>query len=177
MHCPLCKINLEKSLFYNTEINYCPKCLGVFFDESELQEVKDAKDTDLRWLDVDLWKEPEKFKFAFGERLCPKCRLPFYEVRYADSKIIVDVCNICRGIWLDRGEFKKIIDYLKEKANYEVLYNYAKNLKEEAFEIFSGPESFKEEFLDFVILLKFLNYKLATQNPKIAKMLSELPKF
>lgn len=177
MYCPLCKIKLEQSLFYNTEIDYCPKCLGVYFDEGELQTAKDAKDDDLRWLDVDLWRDLAKFKISLGERLCPNCRLPFYEVRYDDSKVIVDVCNLCRGIWLDRGEFKKIIDYLKEKASYEVLHNYVKNLKEEAFEIFSGPEEFKEEILDFLALLKFLSYKLATQSPQIAKIISNLPKF
>lgn len=177
MHCPICKINLEKALFYNTEIDYCPKCLGIFFDEGELQTAKDAKDNDLRWLDTDLWQDLGKFKLALGERLCSKCRLPFYEVRYADSKVIVDVCNICKGIWLDRGEFKKIIEYLREKSSKEVLHNYVKNLKEEAFEIFSGPEDFKNEFADFVVLLKFLNYKLATQHPQIAKMVAGLPKY
>lgn len=177
MNCPICKVTLEQSLFHNTEIDYCPKCLGVYFDEGELQYAKDVKDSDLKWLDIDLWKDLAKFKISFGERLCPNCRLPFYEVRYGDSKVIVDVCNLCKGIWLDRGEFKRIISFLKEKADYEILHNYVKNLKEEAFEVFSGPEEFKEELLDFLILLRFLNYKLAAQHPQIAKIISSLPKF
>ena len=109
-------------------------------------------------------------------RLCPFCRLPLYEVYYGDSGIIVDVCNLCQGTWLDRSEFKKIIEYLKKKADFELLESYAKNLTEEFWEIFTGPETLKEEISDFLIILKLLNYKFATQHPNITKIISQLPK-
>ena len=109
-------------------------------------------------------------------RLCPSCRLPLYEVYYGDSKIIVDICNLCQGIWLDRGEFKKIIEYLKKKADWKVLNEYGKALSEEFWEIFSGPETFREEVLDFLIILKILNYKFDTQHQKIVKIIARLPR-
>ncbi len=176
MLCPRCKISLEKALFYNSEVDYCPVCLGVFFEEDELRQIKDDKDENLKWLDIDLWKDEKKFKLNYGIRLCPLCRLPLYEVYYGDSKIIVDVCNICRGIWLDRGEFKKIIDYLKEKANWQVLNKYILTLVEELWEIFIGPETFREEVSDFLIILKLLNYKFAVKYPKISKIILQLPR-
>lgn len=176
MVCPLCQKPLDRVIFYGTQIDFCPKCLGIFFEEDELRLAKDTRDRELRWLDIDLWKEPEKFKISWGKKLCPTCRLPLYQVNYGDSKIEVDLCNLCQGIWLDRGEFKKIIEYLKEKAEYEVLENYAKSLLKEFWEIFSGPETFREELLDFLTLLKLLNYKFATQHPTISKIISGLPK-
>jgi len=176
MFCPKCKKPLEKTIFYNTEVDYCSQCLGIFFEEEELRWAKDEKDESLRWLDIDLWKDKKLFKISYGIRLCPKCRLPLYEVYYGDSRIIVDVCNICQGVWLDRGEFKKIIEYLKDKADYEILHNYLKNLKEEFGEIFSGPETLREEFLDFLAILKLLNYKFAVQYPIITRIISQLPK-
>jgi len=176
MTCPYCKTKLEKSIFNNVEVDYCPDCLGLWFEKEEFRLAKDEKDKNLNWLDIDLWKDIKKFKISSGIRLCPFCRLPLYEIYYGRSGIIVDICNVCHGIWLERGEFKKIIEYLKEKADYEILNNYAKNLMEEAFEIFTGPETFREEISDFLTILKILNYKLVVQYPTILKIISNLPK-
>ncbi len=176
MMCPRCKKELKKAIFYKTEVDYCSQCLGIWFEDDELRWAKDEKDHNLNWLDVDLWKNEEKFKISYGIRLCPACRLPLYEVFYGDSDVVVDVCNLCQGIWLDRGEFKRIIDYLKKKADYEILNRYTKNLIEEFWEIFTGPESLREEVLDFVAVLKLLNYKLMVKRPTITRLISTLPK-
>ncbi len=176
MICPRCKIELGKALFYNTGVDYCPSCLGMFFEEEELRWAKDAKDQNLVWLDIDLWKDERKFRLNYGIRLCPACRLPLYEVYYGVSHIVVDICNVCKGIWLDRGEFKKIINYLKEEADWMVLQKYGKSLLEEFREIFSGPETLREEIQDFLIILKLLNYKFLAQHPKISKAILQLPK-
>ena len=104
MLCPICKKQqLEKEIFQNVGVDYCPACLGIWFEENELRWAKDAKDKELNWLDIDLWKNPEKFKISRGQRrLCPSCRMPLYEVYYGDSGVVVDVCNLCHGVWLDR---------------------------------------------------------------------------
>lgn len=175
MKCPLCKIELDKAILHNVEVDYCPQCLGLWFDEEELRWAKDEKDRDLRWLDIDLWKEKDQFKISRGIRLCPSCRLPLYEVYYGRSGIIVDLCNLCHGIWLDRGEFKKIIEYLKMKADWEVLNHYVKKLAEEFWEIFTGPETLREEILDFLTILKLLNHKFIVQHPILFKIIANLP--
>ena len=163
-------------MIYDTEADYCPDCLGIWFEEDELRLAKDVKDRNLRWLDIDLWKDEEKFKISPGQKLCPHCRLPLYEVNYGTSDIRVDLCNICHGIWLDRGEFKKIIQYLKAEADQEVWEHYLKNFKEELWEIFSGPETIREEIDDFLTILKVLNYKFAVQHPNLAKIIASLPR-
>jgi len=175
MKCPQCDIGLEQTLLAGVAVEYCPRCYGLWFDENELQWAKDKKDQDLKWLDIDLWKNEAEFHADLGGKLCPVNRLPLYEVRYGDSDIRVDVCSICHGIWLDRGEFKDIIEYLKEKGEYEVLHNYAKNLFEELWEVFSGPEILREEVLDFLAILKLFRYKLAVQHPAIAKLMLSVP--
>ncbi len=176
MECPTCEKELDKAIFFGVEVDYCPGCLGVWFEKEELRLAKDKKDKNLNWLDFDLWKDKKKLSISRGKKLCCSCRMPLYEVEYGDSEIKVDVCSLCDGVWLDRGEFKKIIEYLKKKADYEVLNNYAENLARETWEIFAGPESFKEEILDFLTLLKLFNYKFTAQHPHISKIISELPK-
>jgi len=175
INCPNCKKEaLEKVILLNIEVDYCPKCFGLWFDDNELRQAKDKKDENLNWLDIDLWRDKKKFDISQGGRLCPHCRMPLYEVKYDNSKIRVDLCSLCKGIWLDRGEFKKIIKYLKEKADYEVLYNFSKNLMEEFWEIFAGPEKIREEILDFLTLLKLLHYKFAVQHPHLAALIKGL---
>ena len=176
MNCPHCKIKLLSAILHNIEVDYCPQCFGLWFEEDELRWAKDEKDKDLKWLDIDLWKDEKKFKISYGIRLCPSCRLPLYEVYYGDSGIIVDVCNLCQGIWLDRAEFKKITNWLKERADKEVLNNYARNLLEDFSEIFIGPETLREEILDFLTILKLLKYKFTAKHSIISQIILQLPK-
>jgi len=176
MKCPNCqKENLTKGLFYQTEIDYCPKCLGLWFDKDELRIAKDEKDESLRWLDVDLFHDQKKFNLRKDKKFCPKCLVPFYEVSYNNSDIKVDLCNLCFGIWLDRGEFKKIIHYLKKQEKDQALYNYPENLVKQFKEVFSGKEGFESELGDFLSLLKLLKYKFAIQYKNLAKVIEQMP--
>ncbi len=174
--CPICKKPLLSSILCNVEIDYCQNCLGLWFEEEELRLAKDEKDGNLGWFDIDLWKNEKEFKISRGRRICPSCRVPLYEVYYGDSGIVVDVCKLCHGVWLDRAEFKKIIEWLKEKADYEVLNNYAVNLFKQLGEVFTGPETLREEILDFLMILKLLDYKFGAKHPVISKIISQLPR-
>jgi len=177
MNCPNCQeAKLEEIVFNKVGADYCPKCLGLWFEEDELRAAKDEKDKDFNWLDIDLWSDEKKFQLGNGQKACPKDGVPLYEVRYGDSGIKVDLCEQCRGVWLDRGEFKKIVGYLKDKGQEEMLNNYIANLAMEAKEIFTGPEGFKEELADFIAVIKFFNYKLPIQHPYLANLIASLPK-
>ena len=175
MLCPSCKTDLKKQVFYGVEVDYCPQCFGIWFEEDELRLAKDEKDKELNWLDIDLWQDETKFKISKTIKICPSCSAPLYKVNYNDSQILVDLCNLCRGIWLDRGEFKNIIAYLKRKSQYEILNNYFKNLIKEGIEIFIGPEEFRSETDDFLTLSKLLKYKFIVQHPKISEIILNLP--
>jgi uncharacterized protein len=176
MYCPNDNQELEKVLFHNVEVDYCPKCLGIWFDKDELRLAKDDKDKQLNWVDVDLWREKEKFHVSRGDKQCPVDRSGLQEVKYDESKTKVDYCKMCGGVWLDRGEFKQIMNYLKNKSDYEVLNHYTKNLISELWEVFSGPETFREELSDFLMLLKLFNYKFVTQHPYLNLWIENLQK-
>ena len=173
MNCPNDNEQLERILFHNVEADYCPKCLGIWFDKDELRLAKDDKDKNLNWVDVDLWRDKLKFKVSQGNKKCPACRVGLREVAYDGSKIKVDFCKMCQGIWLERGEFKQIINYLKQKSDYEVLNRYAKNLVLQLWEVFAGPETFRSELEDFFTLLKLFNYKFMVQHPHLTVLMDE----
>lgn len=174
--CPICRDQLESAIFHKIEVDYCEDCLGLWFEEGELREAKDSADTNLNWLDTDLWKDIKRFVISRDNKICPVCRLPLYQVNYGQSRIAVDLCNVCHGIWLDRGEFKKIMAYLKKEESFEVMNRFSEKILSEFWEIFAGPESIRSEISDFLTLAKILRYKFAAQNQDIVKAISELPK-
>ncbi len=165
MECPNDKHALEKVLFHNVEADYCTECLGVWFDQNELRWAKDDKDEQLKWVDFDIWRDKERFTMSRGDKHCPYCRAGLTEVNYDKSSVKIDFCKHCQGVWLDRGEFKQIIEYLKGKSDYEILHRYTKNLTKQLWEVFSGPKQFREELYDFLMVLKLLNYKFVVQHP------------
>ena len=174
MECPNDGEYLEKVLFHNVEVDYCPKCLGIWFDKDESRLAKDGKDKQLNWVDVDLWRDKAKFKITRGDKHCPVCRAGLQEVKYDGSKTRVDFCKMCQGVWLDRGEFKQIINYLKSKSDYEILHHYTKNLVLQLWEVFAGPKTFREELSDFLTLLKLFNYKFETQHQYLIGLIENL---
>ena len=177
MECPNDKEYLEKILFHNVEVEYCPRCLGIWLDKDEFRHAKDDKDKELNWVDVDLWRDKSRFRVSRGLKHCPVDRSLLQEVKYDESKTKVDFCKMCEGVWLDRGEFKQLINYLRSKSDYEILHHYTKNLITELWEVFSGPETFREELGDFLMVLKLFTYKFETQHPHIHELIeADLPK-
>ena len=107
MNCPNNHKELEKLLFHNVEVDYCPECLGIWFEKEELRHAKDDKDEQLNWMDFDVWRDKGKFQVSPSDRRCPSCRIPFVEVGYDNSSVKIDFCKMCQGILLDRGEYAR----------------------------------------------------------------------
>jgi Zn-finger nucleic acid-binding protein len=99
--CPRCKQNvLTERSFRDSgvKLDVCPKCKGVWFDRRELERVLDVAD---RHLDVPA-------DAMEGTRPCPRCELPLYRFPYPQTRVHIDMCKKCRGLWLDHSEFKEI---------------------------------------------------------------------
>lgn len=157
------------------EIDSCPACQGFWFDFDELRKAKDEKVKQAKWFDFDLWQDETRFKTVPSEKKCPVCNEQLYRINYQGADIEIDICKNRHGIWLDRGEFQKIIAYVKEKAPYEIIKNYAKVLLQETKEVVSGPESLGSELEDLGIVLSLFKYKFAAQHPIISIILQNLP--
>jgi len=85
------------------------------------------------------------------------------------------LCNVCHGIWLDKGELDKIIKYLEEKISRETLSEYLKDIGKEFVEVFAGPEKISSEIADFLIVMKLFEYRLLAKIPAISKIIAGLP--
>lgn len=113
MICPKCKQDMIVVEHRQIELDYCPRCEGVWFDAGELDlflqcaqmatpELVISKIVDLP--SVHLHK-PLK---------CPICGRGMKEVAIGQPVIHVDVCHQTDGIWFDGGEVHQL---LKQQAD------------------------------------------------------------
>lgn len=171
MNCPNCNIDLETKPAGPVEVDACPQCQGVWYEGEELRLAKDASDTDLKWLDFEIWKDWDSLELNLTKILCPQCSQKLVSVKYAETPVEIDCCPTCKAIWLEEGEFAAIVDALKLEMVSKPFSQYVKASVQEAVEIVTGPESLTSEWKDFRTVLRLAQYRLLAENSRAAKML------
>ena len=167
MNCPYCSVELRKKMLQEVEADECDQCKGIWFEQDELRKARDAADKDLCWLDFDIWKHKDGSSLKPSKLACPLCSKALVTVDYAGTKVEVDCCPTCKGTWLDKGEFKEIVDALTEELLSKPFSEYVKASIEEAKEIVTGPEGFISEWKDFTPVLRMMQYRLFAENPDL----------
>lgn len=66
--------------------------------------------------------------------MCPNCNQSMREV--VRNGVHIDMCPVCRGVWLDRGELEKIVTPLRQAAT---------DLEAERTELARARESFDRD--------------------------------
>lgn len=174
MQCPRCSQELRGSTSGGVHIEECPGCNGLWLAEDELRRLKDAVDPDLSWMDFELWQHPDRFHVTSAPVECPNCGRQIAAIDYGDTAIEVDYCTHCRGVWLDSGELEKIVHALTEELLTKDASRYVRASIQEAREIIAGPESLLSEWRDFLTVLRMLEYRILSENPKLGKVLSRI---
>jgi len=176
MKCFKCQDDLERIDFRGIKVDECPKCHGRWFDRRELQKAKDNTDEDLCWLDFDPFAEQaDPFKMAAEDGiLCPKCSQPMTILTYKNSDVDINKCEQCEGIWLQDGEFRKIISYLEDLITSESATQYVIDSLKQLMEIVTGPEDRIAEVKDFLVILKLLKLRAAVEHSKIAEVTNKI---
>ena len=170
MQCPDCQNNLQPVNCKGIMIDECVRCKGKWFDRDELRRAKDKTDEDLRWLDFDPFgKDAEQLSVASEGGICPKCSSKTSSLRYMDSKVVIDKCLNCKGVWLSPGEFAKVIRYLENKVNTETAKGYTRDTFKQFIEIFTGSEGVISEVKDFLAVLYLLELRIVVEHPGLAK--------
>lgn len=99
INCPKCQV--PTTVFnFEADLNFdrCDQCKGMWMDKGELARTTSSPND-----------FPDPTRAASGPKTnkkCPKCSNVFlHEVSFApNSKLIVDVCGSCQGLWLDSRE-------------------------------------------------------------------------
>ncbi len=110
MLCPRCDAELQeqtiKDLFTSIQVDCCPSCGGTWFDKGELNQLENIMEVSI----VEIRKIPNK-NSQLEKLKCPCCNLHptlSKSEHFRDKNVIIDHCEVCQGIWLDKGELEAI---------------------------------------------------------------------
>jgi Zn-finger nucleic acid-binding protein len=169
MKCPDCQSSLQETDYRGIRIDECPECRGRWFARDELREAKDRTDDDLRWLDFDPFlDEATPYEVRSEGRQCPTCARAMGSMTYETSGVVIDKCAGCHGIWLNHGEFEKIVEHLEQIVSSETASEFIRTAGKQASQIVTGPEGPISEIRDFLAVLRLLELRLAVEHPRIA---------
>lgn len=174
MKCPIDGNTLEKYPVDSVDVDKCPECQGLWFTKGVLRQVEAAEGVDEDWMGFDLWTDHDSFKAKISARKCPVCSQNLAAIMYGDTEVKVDYCMEEHGIWLDQGEFERIIDSLREEILTKSLPEYVSISLDEAKEIITGDKGPIHEWKDFKSVYRLLEYRVLVDNPKLMDFLITL---
>ncbi len=102
MICPRCTVPLEWKPGNKTGLNCCPACQGLWLDHAALREARQNSQADLAG---DFSKLPGA---TTSDIKCPGDGAAMLTIKYRDVE--VDTCPECKGLWLDKGEWEKLME-------------------------------------------------------------------
>ena len=158
------------------EFENCPKCHGMWLKKDELRKLKNQVGIgQLRWLNEEL-DNLEKTAVVPGKRLCPKKDGgKLVSVKFGKSSITLDWCPKCHGIWLDRGEYDKVIAYLREEAGNATMKDVEKEIAEDVKKLWKGgPEGRISEIGDIAAAVTTLVNFSIFEHPAVMKMVTDI---
>ncbi len=174
MNCPDCGRELVQARLQHIDIHDCPGCKGLWFERNQLERAKDNADHWVRWIDFDVFGAAEATSDR-GQRACPVCATPMSVLVYPHSQVKIDVCASDHGVWLDTGEFRKIIQELDEVTNKLSAKDIEHVALHELREIVTGGhESRFSEIRDFLAVFRLLDVRLGVEHPQIAQAVATL---
>ena len=105
MRCPACRTVLVVVERHEIEVDWCPECRGIWFDEGELELLGERGGM--------LISPASLFEAGGrpGDRRCPRCSDKMEVLDAAESdgrRVEVDRC-VKHGLWLDRGELGRML--------------------------------------------------------------------
>lgn len=106
MKCFECPSTLETFEIEGIEFDFCNNSLcGIWSDCGEIAEWLLVDNTLMPYYNKDISKLGSKV-----EKDCLRCGSnEIYEIPFIDNEdLLIDMCNDCRGIWLNHGELKKL---------------------------------------------------------------------
>lgn len=103
MLCPKCNCELNPMTMVGVTIDVCSICNGCWLDSKELAQLTRSRGSNAVEVQV-----VEKRTVPL---VCPRCRKPtlFEGKHHHKPDFLIDECDKCRGIWLDRGELTTLL--------------------------------------------------------------------
>jgi Zn-finger nucleic acid-binding protein len=101
---------------HRIELDYCPRCGGVWFDTSELELFMQAGNLPEADFSPEALLRLPEVKATPHTRKCPICRHKMLDVAISEPAIVIDVCRRGDGIWFDGGELQQFLTQMASQT-------------------------------------------------------------
>lgn len=118
LKCPVCKNVLKAVQYEGVRVQFCMPCKGFFLKPNELKRIQETQE-----VEVSMDMAPPSRSGDKVTRFCPSCDLAMAKKKHGKvSSTIIDICEACNGIWVDKGELQRIqLDYEVVERNRSVV--------------------------------------------------------
>lgn len=124
MKCPACYNELTPRRAGQITVDVCDGgCRGIWFDNFELKRVDAAGAAAL----AEIWRDQTITVDFVKKRKCPRCAEQTMLRRFFSRKraVEIDECPNCGGLWLDAGEFERVLEELQPQEQPPLAVNSA----------------------------------------------------
>lgn len=174
--CPACGAKLDLYSILSMKFEGCPKCHGLWLVKDELRKLKNKIGVgQLHWLNAEV-DNIERTAAIPTKRVCPKKDSGnLVSVVFGKSSVVIDWCPKCHGVWLDRGEFDKVIDYLTTEVGSATIKDVEKEIVDDFKKLVKGggPESRVAEIGDIAAAITALLNFTIFEHPRVFKMVND----
>jgi Zn-finger nucleic acid-binding protein len=143
----------------------------MWLEKEELRKLKNKIGLgQLHWLNGEV-DDIEKTRAVPGKRVCPKKDGGhLVSVVFGKSSVVLDWCPKCHGIWLDRDEFNKVIEYLTTELGNASVKDVEKEIAEDFKKlVHGGPEGRVAEISDIAAAVTALVNFSIFEHPTLFK--------
>lgn len=105
MLCPACQEAMHEIEIGGVIIDECSVCDGLWLDRDEPEQLS-RLDINGKSLLQPMYFGDSRNGVPEGERICPCCKIKLS--LYQHHKLSLDICDSCRGIFLDRWELQEL---------------------------------------------------------------------
>lgn len=114
--CPKCAGNpaMQRTRIGPIEIDRCPRCAGLWLDETERERLTRTKDSiaQLKAIDKEASRSAQQRQDARRNILCPRDHTPLAPVQDpVQPHVDFERCERCGGIFLDAGELRDLSEH------------------------------------------------------------------
>jgi Zn-finger nucleic acid-binding protein len=112
--CPECHVPMEATSIGHEHLCRCANCQGIWLGPKELELICSREEIQATMLDqLPPVGPPPKFSMAIKYRKCPTCSQLMSRKNFANrSGVVVDICK-AHGVWLDKDELRRIIEFVR----------------------------------------------------------------
>lgn len=113
LKCPRCREEMQALRLGATAVRECAACGGLWLEPEQLQQLANAREAQAEVMNVLTTRMPTVTVMDTVRYVpCPTCGKLMNRSNFAHSSgVVLDVCK-AHGVWLDRGELQRVLEFI-----------------------------------------------------------------